>query len=76
MAQARGGAALAEHLAERVEPAEVPMRLAHEHGVVVLPGQIFDAASWDVRVSLASLTAAELTAIGTAIVEIIDSYRT
>ena len=43
VAHARGGLALAEHLAEHVEPAEIPMRLAREHGVVVLPGQIFDA---------------------------------
>jgi len=43
--------------------------------VIVLPGQIFDSESWDVRVSMASLTAPELTAIGGAIVEVLDSYR-
>jgi aspartate 4-decarboxylase len=75
VAHARGGLALAEHLAEHVEPAEIPMRLARERGVVVLPGQIFDSESWDVRVSMASLTAPELTAIGHAIVEVVDSYR-
>ena len=75
VAQARGGSALAEHLAEHVEPSEIPMRLAKERGVIVLPGQIFESESWDVRVSMASLTAPELTAIGTAIVEVIDSYR-
>jgi aspartate 4-decarboxylase len=75
VAQARGGLALAEHLAEHVEPAEIPMRLAKEQGVIVLPGQIFDSESWDVRVSMASLTAPELTAIGSAIVEVLDSYR-
>ncbi len=75
VAHARGGLALAEHLAEHVEPAEIPMRLARERGVVVLPGQIFDSESWDVRVSMASLTAPELTAIGHAIVDVVDSYR-
>jgi hypothetical protein len=35
------------------------MRLAREHGVVVLPGRLFDAASWDVRASTASLTATD-----------------
>ncbi len=75
VAHAKGGQRLATYLAEHVEPAEVPMRLAREHGVVVLPGQIFDAESWDMRVSLASLTESELTAIGQALVAVVESYR-
>ena len=60
--------------ATHVAPADVPLRLAREHGVVVLPGQIFDAESWDVRVSLASLTTAELTAVADALVTVLRSY--
>ena len=41
--------------------------------MIVLPGQIFDAESWDIRVSLASLTADELAIVGAAIVEVLDS---
>ena len=43
-----------------------------EHGVVVLPGQLFDAESWDVRVSVASLDADELRAVGTALAAVLD----
>ena len=46
------------------------MRLASEHGVVVLPGVLFGAAGWDVRVSLASLDADQLRAVGEAIVSV------
>src|SRR5262249_46772890 len=66
VAAARRGDRFATWLAEHTEPAELPLRLAREHGVVVLPGQIFDAESWDVRISLASLTAPELTAVAHA----------
>ena len=71
---ARRGDEFADWLAAHVRPEQVPLQLAREHGVVVLPGQIFDAESWDVRVSLASLTAAELTAVGEAIVAVLDAF--
>ena len=51
----------------------VALRLAREHGVVVLPGVIFGAAGWDVRVSLASLDADQLRAVGEAIVAVLDA---
>ena len=49
------------------------MRLAREHGVVVLPGVIFGAAGWDVRVSLASLDAEQLEPSGQAIVAVLTT---
>jgi aspartate 4-decarboxylase len=72
VARARHGDEGAARLLERMQPAEVPLRLAREHGVVVLPGQIFDAESWDVRVSLASLTAEELATVGAAVAAVLD----
>jgi aspartate 4-decarboxylase len=52
-------------------PTAVPLKLAREHGVVVLPGQLFGAHSWDVRVSLASLTIDELRQVGTALATVL-----
>ena len=74
VAAAQRGERFASWLGTHVAPADVPLRLAREHGVVVLPGQIFDAESWDVRVSLASLTTAELTAVADALVTVLRSY--
>ena len=34
---------------------DYPPRLAHEHGIVLLNGDGFDAPDWAVRVSLANL---------------------
>lgn len=74
VARARHGDAFAARLRDHVEPTEIPLRLAAEHGAIVLPGQIFDAESWDVRVSLASLTAGQLAAVGSALVAVLDTY--
>jgi aspartate/methionine/tyrosine aminotransferase len=49
------------------------MRLASEHGVVVLPGMLFGAASWECRVSLASLDADQLRAVGEAVVSVLTT---
>ena len=64
---------VAARIAEQMEPSQLAMRLAREHGVVVLPGQLFDAETWDVRVSLASLDADELRAVGEAMATVIES---
>ena len=40
---------------------------------MVLPGQVFGAPTWDIRVSLASLTATELTVVGEAIDAVLDA---
>jgi aspartate 4-decarboxylase len=69
----REGEAFVDWLIEHVEPAALALRLAGDHGVIVLPGQIFDAASWDIRISLASLTADELTRVGQAVDAVLDA---
>jgi len=74
VARARRGDAFATWLQEHWQPAELSLRLAREHGVVVLPGQLFDAESWDVRVSLASLTIEELSVVGASLVAVLDAY--
>jgi aspartate 4-decarboxylase len=73
VARAHLGRSAAAALVARVRPEEVPLRLAREHGVVVLPGVIFGADPWQVRVSLASLTAPELGAVGAALVAVLAS---
>ena len=73
VARAKGGDELARRLEADVRPEDVALRLAREHGVVVLPGMIFGAASWEVRLSLASLDAEQLDTVGQAIVEVLTS---
>ncbi|MCW0214882.1 MAG: bifunctional aspartate transaminase/aspartate 4-decarboxylase [Pseudonocardia sp.] len=67
----RHGEAAATRLAEQ-DPVDLPLVLAREHGVVVLPGAGFGAPSWDVRVCLAALPVEDLQRIGGAIVELLD----
>ncbi|MPY92083.1 MAG: bifunctional aspartate transaminase/aspartate 4-decarboxylase [Acidimicrobiia bacterium] len=69
----RRGAGFATWLAEHVDPASIVLRLAAEHGVVVLPGQVFGAPQWDVRLSLASLDAGQLGAVAAALLAVIDT---
>ena len=73
VAEAQRGPDFARRLKESVRPEDLAMRLASEHGVVVLPGVLFGAAGWDVRVSLASLSADQLRAVGEAIVSVLTS---
>jgi aspartate 4-decarboxylase len=61
------GLEAAAHMVDSLAPTEIALRLASQHGIVVLPGELFDADSWDVRVSLASLTVDELATVGEAI---------
>ena len=68
----RHGDAAADRLAATSDPWDLALRLASEHGVVVLPGQLFDAESWDVRISVASLDADELRSVGTALAAVLD----
>jgi aspartate 4-decarboxylase len=65
------GAAGVERLTASVTPTAVPLRLAREHGVVVLPGSLYGGHSWDVRVSLASLTVDELGRVGAALAAVL-----
>ena len=73
VAEAQRGAEFAQQLKEKTRPEDVAMRLASEHGVVVLPGVLFGAANWEVRISLASLDAEQLQAVGEAIVSVLTS---
>jgi aspartate/methionine/tyrosine aminotransferase len=54
-------------------PEDIAMRLVSEHGLVVLPGMLFGAASWECRVSLASLDADQLRAVGEAVVSVLTT---
>ncbi|MDF5436545.1 bifunctional aspartate transaminase/aspartate 4-decarboxylase, partial [Vibrio parahaemolyticus] len=49
-------------------------RLAHETGVILLPGQGFDVVHASVRVSLANLTHHEYELIGRATRKVLDEY--
>jgi aspartate 4-decarboxylase len=63
-------------LAERADPGDIPMLLARDHGVVVMPGAGFGGLTWDVRVCLAALTLDELAAVGSAIRAVVDRLIT
>jgi aspartate 4-decarboxylase len=67
------GRAGVERMMARVSPPEVPLQLARERGVIVLPGQLYGAHSWDVRVSLASLTVEQLGRVGEALADVLMS---
>lgn len=71
--RARHGDAATERVTSSTDPWSLATRLAGEHGVIVLPGQLFDADSWDVRVSAASLDADELRTVGTALAAVLDA---
>ncbi len=73
VAEQRRGKDFARHLEEDSRPEAIALQLAREHGVVVLPGVIFGAAGWDIRVSLASLDADQLRTVGEAIVAVLDA---
>jgi aspartate 4-decarboxylase len=60
-----------ERLMASQTPTAIPLKLAQEYGVIVLPGQLYGAHSWDVRVSLASLTVDELGRVGAALAAVL-----
>jgi aspartate 4-decarboxylase len=70
--RARQGDAAAERVSVTTDPWTLATGLAAGHGVIVLPGQLFDADSWDVRVSAASLDVDELRAVGRALAAVLD----
>jgi len=71
VARVRHGETGVERL-RAADAAQVPVNLATEHGVVVLPGAGFGAPTWDVRVCLAALQADDLRRIAEAIVRVVD----
>jgi aspartate 4-decarboxylase len=70
--RARHGDEAAERVATTAAPWSIATRLAGEHGVIVLPGQLFDADSWDVRVSTASLALGEPLTLRAALAAVLD----
>jgi aspartate 4-decarboxylase len=59
-------------VAQGTDPADIPVLLARDHGVVVMPGAGFGGVTWDVRVCLAALSRDELAAVGAAIATVLD----
>jgi aspartate 4-decarboxylase len=73
-AQERYGAEFATWLADAHEPIDPVVRLAEDHGVVLLHGGGFDGPVWSVRVSLANLEEDCYVAVGAAIRGVFDQY--
>jgi aspartate 4-decarboxylase len=73
-AQERYGSEFATWLAETHEPIDPVVRLAEEHGVVLLHGGGFDGPVWSVRVSLANLDEDCYVTVGAAIRGVFDHY--
>ncbi|MER7070561.1 bifunctional aspartate transaminase/aspartate 4-decarboxylase [Terrabacter sp. NPDC000476] len=69
----RHGADGVRRLQGTVTPEDLLLRLARAHGVIVQTGGLFHSAGWDVRVCLAALDADQLSSVGQAIVDEIDS---
>ncbi|MFA0407877.1 bifunctional aspartate transaminase/aspartate 4-decarboxylase, partial [Vibrio splendidus] len=61
-------------LEETYEPLDFLVRLAEEHGVIVMPGAGFDAPTWSLRVSLANLEEAQYANITKAMNAVMQSY--
>lgn len=75
MAGDRYGEDFARWLLSSVEPIDFVVRLAREHGIVLLDGGGFDAPRMSVRVSLANLPDDAYEPIGQAIAALIADYR-
>jgi len=58
------GDAFVEYVAHHNTPIDVVLELARRYGTVLLNGSGFDGPPWSVRISLASLDAADYEAIG------------
>ncbi|MEU7816958.1 bifunctional aspartate transaminase/aspartate 4-decarboxylase [Pseudonocardia sp. NPDC049154] len=71
VARVRHGEAGVQRL-RTADHGRVPEMLAHDHGVVVLPGGGYGAPTWDVRVCLAALPTEELARVGEAITLVVD----
>ncbi len=65
------GPSAGSRLVATAEPDDLILRMAAEHGVVVLPGGFFGGDPWEVRVSLASLPVEAIGDIGRAIAAVL-----
>lgn len=70
----RYGADFADWLVSSFEPIDFVVRLAEEHGIVLLDGGGFDAPRMSVRVSLANLPDEAYEPIGQAISQLLGDY--
>jgi len=75
LARARYGDALANWLVGAFPPIDFVLRLAAEHGIVLLDGGGFEAPNMSVRVSLANLPDEAYDAIGRGIVALLADYH-
>jgi aspartate 4-decarboxylase len=75
LARTRHGEAFARWLEAEHAPIDFVVRLAQEHGIVLMDGGGFDAPRMSVRVSLANLPDAAYEPIGRAIVTLLGDYH-
>jgi len=75
MARLRYGDTFAEWLLTSHEPIDFVVRLAQEHGIVLLDGGGFDAPTMSVRVSLANLPDDAYEPIGRGIASLLGEYH-
>jgi len=75
LARTRYGEAFASWLVTRFEPIDFVVRLAEEHGIVLMDGGGFDAPKMSVRISLANLPDDAYEPIGVAIASLLASYH-
>lgn len=75
LAHHRHGEVFAAWLTSAFEPIDFVLRLAEEHGIVLMDGGGFDAPALSVRVSLANLPDESYARIGQAIINLVDDYH-
>ena len=75
LARTRHGEAFARWLEAEHAPIDFVVRLAQEHGIVLMDGGGFDAPRMSVRVSLANLPDEAYEPIGRAIVTLLGDYH-
>lgn len=75
LARARYGDAFAKWLVASFPPIDFVLRLAAEHGIVLLDGGGFEAPNMSVRVSLANLPDESYEIIGRGIVALLEDYH-
>lgn len=75
MAEAMHGKTFATALADKYTPFDVLIHLAQKTTAVLLPGKGFEAPDWTVRISLANLSDDAYTAIGKALVSVMEDFH-
>jgi aspartate 4-decarboxylase len=75
LARARYGEPFGQWLLASFEPIDFVVRLAEEHGIVLLDGGGFDAPKMSVRVSLANLPDSAYEPIGRGIASLLAQYH-